>query len=223
VSHQGRAQVRRLAVMAVAAVLLATVVAASFGGGPPSSDPRASFSFAVDNDTVLVSHFGGDAIEGANLAVESGERGRLGTFDGSDGTACETNVSRVRPGTVCRVPDGAHERLLVVWEGPTNRSLILARRSPDPTPTVTPTTRPPTATSSSPDTPATATGTATGTPTSASPGATGTATSTASPEPTPTETPTPTPVPTPTPTATPEPNSVPTPTPANTTDRTTGS
>ena len=221
-SHQGRAQARRLAVMAVAAVLLATVVASSLSGGPPQGDPRASFAFDVENDTVLIEHYGGDTIDGADLAVESSERGRLGTFDGSDGVACESNVTRVRVGTVCRVPGGAYERLLVVWEGPDNRSLILARRGADPTPTPASTTRPPTATP-------TPTGTPTVTPagtTQATPTASSTGTTTASPVSTPTETPTSTPSPTavPTPTGTPtaEPNSIPTPTPTPTNATTSG-
>lgn len=193
--------------MAVAAVLLGTVVASSLSGGPPG-ERRASFVFDVENDSVLVEHYGGDVIDGANLAVESGERGRLGTFDGSDGRACVTNVSRVRRGTVCRVPGGAYERLLVVWEGPDNRSLILARRAADPTPT----TRPPTATP-----PRTGTGTATfagttqATPTATVSGPTDTATAT--PVSTPSSTPTSTPSPTPTPTVSPAPNAVATPTP----------
>jgi hypothetical protein len=208
--------------MAIAAVLLATVVASSLSGGDPSTDPRASFTFDVENDTVLIEHFGGDTLDGSTLAVESGERGRLGTFDGSDGMACMANVTRVRPGSVCRVADTAYERLYVVWEGPNNRSLILAERGPDPTPTPAPTTVPVTATPR--PTPTATPGDSAGTPTpgtptpTASSGGTGTAlpttgqgTPTATPSPTPD--PTPTPVPTPTPTATPEPNSIPTPTP----------
>jgi hypothetical protein len=205
--------------MAVAAVLLATVVASSLSGGDPTTDPRASFTFDVENDTVLVRHFGGDTLDGSTVAVESGERGRLGTFDGSDGMACVANVTRVSPGSVCRVPGAASERLYVVWEGPENRSLILAERAPDPTPTRAPTTAPasptPTATAT-PDAPGTPTP-GTPTPTDA-PGGTATAprtatagTPTATPSPTPE--PTPTAVPTPTATRTPEPNSIPTPTP----------
>ena len=107
--------------MAVAAVLLATVVASSLSGGDPAGDPRASFTFDAENDTVLVRHFGGDTIDGTELAVESGDRGRLGTFDGSDGVACTANVTRVSRGSVCRVPDAAYERLYVVREGPDDR------------------------------------------------------------------------------------------------------
>jgi len=223
VNYQGRGQARRLAVMAVAAVLLATVVASSLGGGPPPGDPRASFTFDVENDTVLVRHYGGDTIDGSDLVVESGERGRLGTFDGSDGVACERNVTRASPGSVCRVPSATHERLLVVWEGPDNRSLILARRGADPPPTRVPTTLAPTSTPSPTDVPTTAPGTTVTVSTPTQTPAPGTATPTASPVPTPTGTPTPTvtptPIPTPTPTATAEPNSVPTtvPTPTNTT------
>jgi hypothetical protein len=205
--------------MTVAAVLLATVVASSLGGGPPPGDPRTSFTFDAENDTVLVRHYGGDAIDGSALVVESGERGRLGTFDGSDGMACEHNVTTASVGSVCRVPNATHERLFVVWENRNNRSLILARRAPDPTPTLVPTTMSPTATPSPTVAPGTTAEPTVATPT-ASPVA-GTTTATASPVPTPTGTPTPSPAPvsTPTPTATPEPNSVPTtaPTPTNAT------
>lgn len=178
--------------MAVAAVLLATVVASSLSGGPPPGDPRASFTFDAENDTVLVRHYGGDTVDGSRLVVESGSRGRLGTFDGSDGAACERNVTRASPGSVCRVPNATHERLLVVWEGPDNRSLVLARRGADPTPTPVPTTPAPTPTPSPTAVPTTAPETAV----------------TAS-----------TRTPTPTPTATREPNSAPTtaPPPTNTT------
>jgi hypothetical protein len=149
--------------MAVAAVLLATVVASSLSGGDPAGDPRASFTFDAENDIVLVRHFGGDTISGAELAVESGDRGRLGTFDGSDGVACTANVTRVSRGSVCRVPDAAYERLYIVWEGPDNRSLILARRAPDPTPTPSPT--PPTPETSEPEPTPTVTAVPTPTPT----------------------------------------------------------
>jgi len=213
--------------MAVAAVLLATVVASSLSGGDPATDPRASFTFDVEDDTVLVRHFGGDTLDGSALAVETGDGSRLGTFDGSDGMACTANVTRVDPGSVCRVSGAAYERLYVVWEGANNRSLILAERAPDPTPTPASTTVPdtptPTPTETLTGTPAGTPGPTTGTPTStASPDDTGTDTSTATPAPTatptPSQTPTPTAVPTPTGTATPEPNapvaSTPTPTPS---------
>jgi len=221
--------------MAVAAVLLATVVASSLSGGDPTTDPRASFTFDVENDTVLVRHFGGDTLDGSTLAIESGDRGRLGTFDGSDGMACVANITRVGPGSVCRVPGAASERLYVVWEGPENRSLILAERAPDPTPggTTAPGTASPTPTPTPTDVPAETSGTtAPGTPTSTAPGDTGTDASTATPAPTATATPSPTPsptaVPTPTGTPTPEPNapvqSTPTPTPGtNGTDAGSGS
>jgi len=209
--------------MAVAAVLLATVVASSLSGGDPATDPRASFTFDVEDDTVLVRHFGGDTLDGSALAVETGDGSRLGTFDGSDGMACAANVTRVRPGSVCRVPGAAYDRLYVVWEGPNNRSLILAERAPDPTPTPGPTTAPETPTPTPAPT-ATTDGTPAGTP---GPTTAGTPTPTASPGDTPTATPaptatqtrsptpTPTAVPTPTGTPTPEPNSIPgsTPTP----------
>ncbi|MEF8884537.1 MAG: hypothetical protein V5A44_05380 [Haloarculaceae archaeon] len=196
-NSQGRAQARRLAVMAVAAVMLATAVAASLGGGPAREDPRASFTFDVENDTVLVRHYGGDVVDGSDLAVKTSERGRLGTFDGSDGMACESNVSRVGPGSVCRVSGVAHERLLVVWEGPDDRSLILARRGPDPTATTAPTTRPLTATPSPARTPtsvpAGTTAIATATPTPEERTGTPTATTVLTPTGTPTATLSPTP------------------------------
>lgn len=187
--------------MAVAAVLLATVVASSLSGGDPAGDPRASFTFDAENDTVLVRHFGGDTIDGAELAVESGDRGRLGTFDGSDGVACTANVTRVSRGSVCRVPDAAYERLYVVWEGPDNRSLILARRAPDPTPTPSPTPLTPETSEPEPTPTTSVGGTVSATPTATSPTRT------------PTPTPTATAVPTPTGTPTAEPNTFPTPTP----------
>lgn len=200
--------------MAVAAVLLATVVTSSLSGGPPPGDPRASFAFDVDDDTVLVKHYGGDSIDGSNLVVESGERGRLGTFDGGEGMACERNVTRARVGSVCRVPDAVHERLFVVWENRNNRSLILARRAPDPTPTDAPSTLSRTTTPSPTDVPAiTAEPTVTAA-TSTAPQGTNTptvssvTTPTGTPTLTPASTPTRTTSPTPTRTATAEPNSV---------------
>lgn len=146
--------------MAVVAVLLGTVVAASLGEGPARSpgtdDPRASFTFATDDGTVAVTHFGGDALDPAHVYVESGTRGRLGNFGGSAGAACTENLTRVRPGATCRVPNATDERLYVVWDAGENRSLILARRGADAT--------------ASPA--RTAAGTATPTPTPATPPAT---------------------------------------------------
>lgn len=172
----GRAQTRRLALMAVVAVLLGTVVAANIVGDPGATeDPRASFTFETDGSDVLVTHFGGDELDPAAVYVESGTRGRLGNFGGSGGMACARNHSQVEQGTTCRVANASFEQLYVVWQGEENRTLILARRGPDPTPTPTPT-----ATATAAPTP-TATGTAT-------PGTPGTPTDTET-SPTVTETP----------------------------------
>lgn len=217
-----RAQTRRLALMAVVAVLLGTVVAANLSEAPGSdaTDPRASFTFDTDNETVLVTHYGGDEIDPAHLYVESDTRGRLGTFDGSDGMACERNVTRVVPGSACRVTNATHEKLYVVWDRGENRSLILDRRAADPTPTPSPTPTPNATVSQTPG-PTTPNGTATptatgapatpGTPTPSTPAtSTGTPTGTASTPGTGTPTPAPTttngtepPAGSPTPSATP--------------------
>lgn len=117
--------------MAVVAVLLATVTAASIDGDPHSHErdhPHATFSFAVENSTVVIEHVRGDTLDGAAVYVESAERGRLGNVDGSDGLACTSVATEVEPGTTCRVPDAADERLVVVWAGPDNRTLTLADR-----------------------------------------------------------------------------------------------
>lgn len=168
--------------MAVVAVLLGTVVAANLAENPAADrDPRASFTFETDNDTVVVTHFGGDELDPANVYVESGVRGLLGNFDGSEGMACMRNLTHVRRGSRCHVPNSTYERLYVVWQGEGDRTLILARRGPDPTPTPTP-TRTPTVTAT-PVSNATATANETATPT-----ATGTATGTGTPTP---KTPTP--------------------------------
>lgn len=148
--------------MAVVAVMLATVVAASISGGdgapdPGGDHPHASFTFSTENSTVLVTHYGGDAMNGSRLYVESETRGRLGDFAGTNGRACAANVTRVEPGSTCRVPDAIYDRLYVVWEGPGNRTTIFARRLPDPTPSPTSTPTPTTTT------PESSTGTSTGT------------------------------------------------------------
>lgn len=156
-----RAQTRRLVLMAVVAVMLGTVVAANIAEDPGATeDPRASFTFETDGNAVLVSYYGGDELDPASVFVESGVRGRLGNFDGSAGMACQRNVTQIERGSTCRVPNGTFERLIVVWEGEDERSLILAQRGPDPTPTpsLSPT---PTVT----ETPATPDSTATATPT----------------------------------------------------------
>jgi hypothetical protein len=211
----GRGETRRLVFMAVVAVLLGAVVAANLAEQPGATeDPRASFTFEADNESVLVTHYGGDEIDPGAVYVESGTRGRLGSFDGSAGAACTRNVTRVTRGTTCRVPNATYERLYVVWEGADNRTLILDRRAPDPTPTPTPTPVPtatatpttptptvPATTTVTPATPGTATetlATPTGTGTPATPGTPdGTVTVTAGPngtvtpaDGTPTETPT---------------------------------
>jgi hypothetical protein len=126
--------------MAVVAVLLGTVVAANLAEDPGATeDPRASFTFETDNASVLVTQYGGDNLDPASVYVESGTRGRLGNFDGSAGMACTRNVTELRSGRTCRVPDARYDQLYIVWQGPQSRTHILARRSPDPTPTATPT------------------------------------------------------------------------------------
>lgn len=169
--------------MAVVAVLLATVVAANIaespGSGSGPGDPRASFTFATENSTVVVTHYGGDALDPEHVYVESGTRGRLGNFDGSAGMACTRNLTTVERGSTCRVPNSSHERLYVVWDAGENRSLILARRGADPTPSPSPTQTPNVTVSPTPATTTTAPGTAspatqtpptqTGTPTSGTP------------------------------------------------------
>jgi hypothetical protein len=195
--------------MAVVAVLLGTVVAANLSGGGGAgapADPRASFTFDADNESVLVTHFGGDELNASRVYIESGERGRLGNFDGTDGRVCAENVTHLVVGVTCTVADARYERLYIVWEGADNRTLILARRLADPTPTPTGT---PTVTPTAGPTPTPSpTGTPTGTtavnqtPTSTAANATATPSGTATSVPTPTPSPTPTGTPTNTPTTT---------------------
>lgn len=145
--------------MAVAAVLLAVALASSVGGGG-ETDPRPEASFVFDRDglAVVVTHFGGDAVDGDHLYVVSRSRGSLGNVAGTDGRACERNRSEMTRGDECRVADAVYDRLLVVWQRGETERLVLARRgasaTPTPTPTATPTPTPtPTATPASTPTP----------------------------------------------------------------------
>ena len=157
-----------LILMVAAAVLLAMSVVASLSGagterGPDR--PRASFVFETDGTDVLVTHYGGEPLDGSNVSIESETRGMLGEFNGSDGTVCATPVSNVTHGATCRVPNAAYEGLYVVWNETGGDRLILDRRPAADTPTATPTATPT----------VTPTSTATLTPT-ATPAANGTAT-----------------------------------------------
>ena len=127
--------------MAVAALALATVVAASFAGGIGTDPPRASFVFETDGTDVIVTHYGGDDLDGEQIYVESAERGLLGNAAGTDGRACAENRTQLSQGTTCRVADAAYEQLYVVWQADDERA-ILDRRPADPTPTPTPTVTP---------------------------------------------------------------------------------
>ncbi|WP_135363341.1 hypothetical protein [Halosimplex halophilum] len=148
-----------LLAMALAAVLLAMSLVTSISGGPAEPDrPRASFVFETDGTDVVVTHYGGDRLNGSHVHVESATRGRLGAFAGTD-SACATPVENVTRGSECRVPGAAYEPLYVVWDGSAGDRLILDRRPADPTPSPTPTATP------SPTPTPTATPTATPTPT----------------------------------------------------------
>ncbi|QLH80096.1 hypothetical protein [Halosimplex pelagicum] len=132
-----------LLAMALAAVLLAMSVVTSISGGPTDPDrPRASFVFEADGTDVVVTHYGGDRLNGSHVSVESATRGSLGTFaDAEDGT-CATPVENVTRGSECRVPGAVYEQLYVVWNGSDGDRLVLDRRPADPTPSPTPTATP---------------------------------------------------------------------------------
>jgi hypothetical protein len=185
-----------LILMAVAAVVLGATLAASILRGDTGGPPDASLVFDADGEDVVITHFGGEAIDGDAVYVVSRSDGPLGNLAGSDGVACTENVSRMVEGDTCRVSDRASDRLLVVWRDGDERR-VLARRGADPTPTSTMT--PPTATPTSTPSP---TPTATTTSVSTGPTETPTTTETSRTSTTSTETATitatPTPVPTPT-------------------------
>jgi hypothetical protein len=160
-----------LLAMALAALLLAMSLVASISGGPTDPDrPRASFVFESDGTDVVVTHFGGDRLNGSHVSVESATRGSLGAFADTDGGACATPVGNVTRGSECRVPDAVYEQLYVVWNGPGDDRLVLDRRPADPTPSPTPTATPtPTQTPTATPTP-TPTPTPTATPGAGTPG-----------------------------------------------------
>lgn len=157
--------------MVVAAVLLAMSVVTSLGGGGPAEQerPRASFVFETNGTDVLVTHYGGDALNGSNVYVESASRGVLGSFAGTENGTCAASVTNVSEGTDCLVTSSIYEALYVVWRGPEEADadrLILDRRlgdpTPSPTPTATPTATPtPTITPTPAPTPTPGTGTQT--------------------------------------------------------------
>jgi hypothetical protein len=132
--------------MAVVAVLLAMVVAAAAtggdGGGEAGIDPpTASFVFETDGSDVNVTLYGGDALDGEAIYVESASEGTLGNVAGTDGSACATNLTRMRVDDGCLVTNATHDTLYVVWRSGGDR-YILDRRYGDPTPTPVPTATP---------------------------------------------------------------------------------
>jgi hypothetical protein len=97
------------------------------GGASTVAAPAATFSFAVVDDDLRITHETGSVIPGDELVItEPGDSTPFGTWAGD---ACVLPIAEVSSGTQCLVPDGAlAQTVLVVWEHPDrDRRFVLAR------------------------------------------------------------------------------------------------
>ena len=134
-----------------------TVILASFIGtfvlwfasGLAEDEPLADFRMSQDGTTVVLTHAGGDSLDGEDVYVVSDPGGWLGNYAGTNGQACDTTISILKPGTECQISGARPGEIYVAWQGNSRSATLFRGRVFDegsaspPTPTTpTPTPNP---------------------------------------------------------------------------------
>ena len=140
--------------MVAVTVILATIVGTFVLGSTGDSargDPLVEFQQSQDGRTVVLTHAGGDTLDGEAVYVVSDSDGWLGNYAGTDGQACDTPISTVKPGTECQISGAPGGAISIVWRSNGHSATLFRGRVSDDgsplTPTATPTPAPtPTAT-----------------------------------------------------------------------------
>jgi len=132
-----------IAVTVILAAFIGTFVF-GFAGEVAQDDPLAAFQMSQDGTTAVLTHTGGDTLDGEDVYIVSESGGWLGNYAGTDGQACDTTTSTVKPGTECQILGAPSGDVSVVWRSD-SRSKILFEgqvfergRSSMPTSTPTP-------------------------------------------------------------------------------------
>jgi FlaG/FlaF family flagellin (archaellin) len=155
--------------MVAVTVILATTIGTYALGSVSDfdeSEPLVIFEMSPDGTPVVLTHAGGETLDGENVYIVSESGGRLGNYAGTNGQACDTTISIVKAGTTCQISAAPSGGLYVVWRSAGRSAILSQERVSDdraastltPTPT-TPTSTPtvtPTATSTPSNTPPTA-------------------------------------------------------------------
>jgi FlaG/FlaF family flagellin (archaellin) len=135
--------------VAVVVLLAATVGTFVLGVADDAAqtEPLTTFRMSQDGATVVLTHTGGDTLDGENVYVVSESDGWLGNYAGTNGQACETTTSTVKAGTECSISGVSSGDIAVVWRSDA-RSAVLFRAmvfesTRAPAPTTTPTSTPP--------------------------------------------------------------------------------
>ena len=135
--------------VAVVVILAATVGTFALGvaNDAAQNQPLTTFQMSQNGDTVVLTHTGGDTLDGENVYVVSESSGWLGNYAGTNGQACDTTISTVKAGTECSISGVSSGDISVVWRSD-GRSAVLFRAvvfesTPASTPTTTPTSTPP--------------------------------------------------------------------------------
>lgn len=86
-----------------------------FGGDLSQDQPSVFFQMNQDGTTVVLTHTGGDTLDGKSVYLQPESGGSLGNYAGTDGQACETTHATVNPGTTCEISGAPTGDLQVVW------------------------------------------------------------------------------------------------------------
>lgn len=138
-------------ILMVAVVVLLAATVGTFvldvANDATQDEPLTTFRMSQDGTAVVLTHTGGDTLDGENVYIVSESSGWLGNYAGTDGQACNTTISTVKPGTECSISGVSSGDLSVIWRS-NDRSAVLFRAmvfesTPASTPTTTHTSTPP--------------------------------------------------------------------------------
>lgn len=117
-NHRGVSPVIATALLVALVVILATISGSLVIGaldGMHQDGPLVSFQTSQNGAAVVVTHTGGETLDGENLYIVSESGVSLGNYAGDDGQACDAAISTVTVGTECRISDPPTGELSVVW------------------------------------------------------------------------------------------------------------
>lgn len=103
-----------VAIITILAAISGTLVLGLVDDVSPD-EPLASFQMNQNETTVVLTHTGGDSLEGENVYLRAASGGSLGNYAGTDRQACNATHDTINPGTECRISGAPTGELFLIW------------------------------------------------------------------------------------------------------------